>query len=272
MRHLITILLMLFISVAWPGEAKLTMGADAALAKYNNEVAKAKADMDNKVAASRDALFKVLTAEQERLTKAGNLDGALAIRAKMTDLTKNDPDPVAGLLGPVTPKEEPAVPTTDLAIKIPANVKWAPYNAKTGVRSCFELGPFPKGIDTTAVLGYLSAGDFKKGFMGIDFAKGTADGSGNFNCADQDNTDTFWVVYLKAAKEPVEVMAMAKANPADKTNVSSQILDGKLVKDGAKMTITSAGHIFVLHQGHKAAYRDATIRFLTESQLLVGAP
>lgn len=54
---------------------------------------------------------------------------------------------------------------------------------------------------------------------------------------------------------------MAKSNPADNTNASNAFLDGK--RTGAKATITNAGHIFVRDQIPHAAYRDATIRFLS---------
>lgn len=66
---------------------KLPPDAQRAVDAYEASVAKLKADFDAKVAKERGALMVKLEAETAKLTKAGNLDGALACRTYATTIT-----------------------------------------------------------------------------------------------------------------------------------------------------------------------------------------
>lgn len=245
-------------------EAALTPAADAAVTKYSTEVSKADAERDKRVEAAKVVLIQTLQREMEVQTKAGKLDNAIAIRAKIEAVKQGSDgkDADSGLLG------NGSSTTTEGGIKIP-NLPWQPLG-KTGVRSALMLGPFPKGTEPGPIQGYLAAGEFKKGYLGVSVQKLSVDGSGNFNCINQDNSDTYWLVYVKAAgKQPVEVLLTGQANPADHTNASELYFDGKVVQSGSKVTVTPSGHAIVLRQIHNAAYLNAWIRLLAEQPVMI---
>jgi hypothetical protein len=80
-------------------ETKLPADAVKLLEKFQADEAKILADAEDKVAKSRRALVEALTKQQEKSTKGGKLDEALALKAKIEEQTKLMPG--GSLLAPV---------------------------------------------------------------------------------------------------------------------------------------------------------------------------
>ncbi len=107
MKHLITILI-LFLSIAAHAAdpAKLPADAETLVNREGMDEFKLKADFDAKVYKLRGDLVAKLTKAQEAATKKGDLDGALALKAKIADLSKDMPEvpaaPISGRVGMVS--------------------------------------------------------------------------------------------------------------------------------------------------------------------------
>jgi len=243
--------------------AALPPAADAAISKYNSEVAKAKSEMDKRVDVAKAALIQVLSHEQEAQTKAGKLDSALAIRSKIDALKKGaspgDTDTAADPSGLDFLSRSPGIPPVS---RVPLG--------KAGIKSAFMLGPFPKGTDSAPILAYLSDGDFKKPYLGISIQRVAVDASGNLNCPNQDNSDFYWVVYVKSSdKQVINAALTVQANPADHTNSSEAFYDGKPFTSGGKIEVSTQGDVIILHQMHNASYFNSWFRFLAERPIMV---
>jgi len=73
--------------------AELPRGAERALERYERDAAKAQADFDEAMAEAVEEVLEELADEQERATKAGDLETALAVRAKIEELRPAEQGP-----------------------------------------------------------------------------------------------------------------------------------------------------------------------------------
>lgn len=87
-----------------PEAPRLPVDAQRALDAHDKDVAKLQADMDKEVAKRVKNLQEVLTKSIEAATKRGDLDGAIAIRTKLSALTpRKDTEASAKPAGSGTP-------------------------------------------------------------------------------------------------------------------------------------------------------------------------
>jgi hypothetical protein len=73
-------------------EAKLPPSTNAAVEAYATAEAKAKLEYSKKETEAREALIKALVKALDAETKKSNLDGALAIKNRIDELSENDED------------------------------------------------------------------------------------------------------------------------------------------------------------------------------------
>jgi len=110
MRTIIT-LLIAFLAIpltAAEDGPELPRGAERALERYEKDAAKAQAEYDEAMAEAVEEVLEELADEQVRATKAGDLETALAVRAKIEELTP-DPKEGADLIGVQDRDQVPAV-------------------------------------------------------------------------------------------------------------------------------------------------------------------
>lgn len=90
MRSFLTILVVLTTSLASAADeaSKLPPAAQAAVDRYTADVAKIKKDADDATVKRAAELAKLLAGIQDTVTKKGDLEGALAIKAEVATLPK----------------------------------------------------------------------------------------------------------------------------------------------------------------------------------------
>jgi len=88
--------------------AKLPAAAQAALDRLAKAEAKIDADAAKLRSAERQKAMKELDKAQQTVTKAGDLDGALAVKARIDELKKAEEADSAALLGEDKPAKDPA--------------------------------------------------------------------------------------------------------------------------------------------------------------------
>lgn len=87
---MLKITLILFISAFCFAADQLPASTINAVKAYDAEVAKAKAEYDKREDAAKKILVSALRKVQDAETKAGNLEGALAIKKRIDELSSND--------------------------------------------------------------------------------------------------------------------------------------------------------------------------------------
>jgi len=261
---LLTVIL-LYTNVLLAEESSTLPAVSEAESRYASEVKKADDDHDKHIDAAKKELIQSLQREMENQTKAGMLDNALAIRDRISLIKNSDHEPAA-LSDNVNHSSLPG--DTSNGIKIPS-VSWQPLGNR-GIQSAVMLGPFPKGTNSSDIISYLNNGSFKKPYLGLSIQQISVDNSGNLNCTDQDNSEFYWMIYVKPSNKRItELIVTGQANPSDHTNSSELYVDGKMVVSGNKIQISATGSIIILRQIHNASYFNAWIRLLSDNNLLV---
>jgi len=253
-----------FSSMAYAEDASSPAAVQEAEAKYARAVKDADDEFTRHMAAAKTDLITALQLEMEIQTKNGMLDAAVVIQDTITRLQHADLAPPSAS-DPWNSHDH--ADTSGREVKIPS-VDWQPLGA-SGIQNAIMLGPFPKGTDPKDILAYLDSGDFHKPYFGVSITKSSVDGSGNLNCMDLDNSEFYWLIYVKpSGRKSAELMVTGQANPSDHTNSSELYVDGQAVTSGSKVRLAPTGSTIILRQIHNSSYFNAWIRLLSDSDLL----
>lgn len=118
-----------------PAESRMPPGAQATAERFAKAAAKLEADYRKALSAERARAISELEKAQKASTKAGDLDGALAIKARLDDLRAAQDADGEGLL----PSDRPAAPNTPTEFARQAQGRWS--LTKNGGLATLEINP-----------------------------------------------------------------------------------------------------------------------------------
>ncbi len=233
--------------VAQDKQVELPRSAQRAVQKHQDALTKAKEDYDKAIALANEALKKELQDEMETATRAADLDLAIQLKSMLALIGQSPEAVVAGAEVPTTSGGQPVVTEGESPqVNIPRGIRWKNLNSASPDRLGM-LGPFPKGAVTGRALKHLNQGSLKDDTLGVrptTVTKGDAD---KYFTSMQDNSDTFWFVYLRSRSDKSEAAIKAVTREAyGRSDAPVLYLDGHRIPNNAVVEIGSDGHLLII--------------------------
>ena len=179
----------------------------------------------------------------DKLTRAGNLDGALAVRTEKSRVAGGGESGAGGGLSR-GPLQATGGGGQEDGFKFPRIRTWLKVPKTGEVPMAYALGPLPKNTITPEVLDYLKKGDFRKAFQGKSLTKLAPLTPGKFGTSEE-HKKVYYVFFVRSRTEAeaeftVEIMQWRTGNQY------TLYMDGEKVLQGANKKLSKTGNVLLI--------------------------